>query len=596
MPFSYDAQVITVSYRQRHLLVWKRQFIVIQTFLTLILRLGWDKLTGNIPQNQQVRAIQLREKLTQLGPTFIKLGQILSCRPDLLPPFYIEELANLQDQLPPFANELAYQILEEELGCPYDQIYAELSPHPVAAASLGQVYQGKLKTGELVAVKVQRPNLIPRIALDIYILRYLATWVQKTVPVIHSDLVALIDELASRLFEEIDYRHEAANAEQFAQLHSHIKTIYVPGIYWQYTSHRVLTMEWISGIKLTQLDALRDLGLNPSDLIEVGFECSLYQLLEAGFFHADPHPGNLLVTPDGKLAYLDFGMMSIVEPTYRDRLLESIVHILTGDFEGLAQDYVKLGFLPPDTNLKWLVPELADVFGNALGSSVAEFGFKSIIQKLFPLVYKYPFELPTYYLLIFRCFATLEGLALNISPSFQPFTQGYSYLAKRLLTDPSWQIRTLLKEIVFKDGQIQWQIVEELLESTYDHKESNINLIVHQSLEFLYSQQGGELRNTLVAEVVTSLEELSKSFVKTTAEWLANPIATFPTVKVESKSLENLQRVGQLIQQSPSFEQIYVGEIFQLILKPETQKFSQEVALKWMQRIYNLIGNEKWNL
>lgn len=591
MPSSYNAEGITVSYRQRPLLVWKRQFIVVQTFLSLIVRLGWDKLTSRIVQNQLLRASQLREKLTKLGPTFIKLGQILSCRPDLVPPVYIEELANLQDQLPPFANELAYQILEDEFGCSYDQIYAELSPHPVAAASLGQVYRGKLKTGELVAVKVQRPNLIPCVALDIYILRHLAAWVQKTFKVIHSDLVALIDELASRLFEEIDYCQEAANAERFAQLYSHIKTIYVPRIYWQYTSHRVLTMEWISGIKLTQIEALRDRGLNPSYLIEVGFECSLRQLLEAGFFHADPHPGNLLVTPDGKLAYLDFGMMSFVEPFYRDRLLESILHILTGDFEALAQDYVKLGFLPAETNLKLLVPELADVFGKVLGASVAEFGFKSIIQKLSPLIYKYPFQLPTYYLLILRCFATLEGLALNLDPNFQPFTQGYSYLAQRLLTDSSLQLRTLLQEVLFQNGQIQWHILEDLLKNTYNNKEVNINLIFHQSLEFLYSQQGGDLRDTLVDEIVTSLEAISKSFVKTAAEWIAKPINTLPTVTIESKSLGNLQRVVSIIQQSPSFERISVSEILGLLLKPETQSLGQEIATEWARRMYHLIGN-----
>jgi predicted unusual protein kinase regulating ubiquinone biosynthesis (AarF/ABC1/UbiB family) len=300
--------------------------------------------------------------LTGLGPAYIKVGQALSTRPDLVPPVFLEELALLQDQLPPFPNEIAYQFIEEELGARPQEIYAELTPQPVAAASLGQVYKGKLKTGEIVAVKVQRPGLAKRIALDVYILRSLARWAQNNIKQIRSDLVAIMDEFGSRIFEELDYSLEGRNAERFAELYGHLQDVYIPRIYWEYTGRRVLTMEWINGTKLTNMEAIKAQGIDARHLIEVGVQCSLRQLLEHGFFHADPHPGNLLATPEGKLAYIDFGMMSEVKPYQRYGLIEAVVHLVNRDFAGLANDYVKLEFLTPDTDLTPIIPRPSECF------------------------------------------------------------------------------------------------------------------------------------------------------------------------------------------------------------------------------------------
>jgi predicted unusual protein kinase regulating ubiquinone biosynthesis (AarF/ABC1/UbiB family) len=216
---------------------------------------------------------------------------------------------------------------------------------------LGQVYKGKLHSGEDVAIKVQRPGLAQRIALDLYIIRGLARFATNRIKQIRSDLVAIMDEFGERIFEEMDYTHEGQNAQRFAELYGHIADIYVPHIYPQYTARRVLTMEWIEGTKLTNIDALERKGIDATHLIDVGVQCSLRQLLEHGFFHADPHPGNLLAMADGRLAYLDFGMMSEVKPYQRYGLIEAVVHMVNRDFEGLANDYVKLEFLTPDTDL-----------------------------------------------------------------------------------------------------------------------------------------------------------------------------------------------------------------------------------------------------
>ncbi len=194
----------------------------------------------------------------------------------------------------------------------------------------------------------------------------------------------------------MDYTHEGENAVRFAKLYGHLPEILIPGIYPQYTGRRVLTMEWIEGIKLTELDELKRRGIDPTHVIEVGVQCSLRQLLEHGFFHADPHPGNLLVTPDGKLAYLDFGMMCQVEPYQRYGLIEAIVHMVNRDFEALAQDYVNLEFLTLETDLSPIIPALAGVFNNALGASVAEMNLKSITDEFSALMYEYPFRVPAY--------------------------------------------------------------------------------------------------------------------------------------------------------------------------------------------------------
>ena len=580
----YDPGVIERHYKQHPRQIWKRSLAIARTFSHFGLSLGWDWLSRRLLQNQPRRACQLRQTLAQLGPTFIKLGQMLSCRPDLIPPAYLTELANLQDRLSPFPTATAHQLIEQELGRSYDQVYAELSVEPVAAASLGQVYKGKLKIGETVAVKVQRPGLMADVISDLFLLRHLAAWIQNHISIVYSDLVAIVDELATRLFEEMDYICEGRNAQRFARLYGDIPGIYVPRIYWQYTRRRVLTMEWIDGTKLTQVETSRDQGWDGASLVELGFRCSLRQLLEAGFFHADPHPGNLLATTDGKLAYLDFGMMSQVDPYYRDRILESIIHILTGDFEALAQDYVNLEFLPPETDTVALTPALATVFDNAANTNVSEFGFKSIIEQLTPLIYKYPFRLPTYYLLIFRSFAALEGLALNINPQFQPFAHSYPYIAQRLLTDPSPSLRTCLQHLVFKDGAIRWQLLENLVHQACTTEDWDRSNLLRQGLDFLYSEQGQDLRTLLVAEIATQLADFPERTFKQISQVLGWTTATTPRTP-ERSTLSQLRMLWNTAIAASGSRVDAASQLVGLILRAETQALGHQVANEWGKRL-----------
>lgn len=594
----YHPDVINVYYRKKPFQVLRRLFEIGVPLFFFFFRLWIDKISRKVVQNELKRAIQLREMLTNLGPTYIKVGQALSTRPDLVPPLYLQELTTLQDQLPSFPNEVAYRFIEEELGARPEEVYAELSPQPIAAASLGQVYKGRLKTGEKVAVKVQRPDLTRRITLDIYIMRSLASWAQKNIKQIRSDLVAITDELASRIFEEMNYVQEGKNAEKFAEYYGHLPEIYVPKIYWEYTGRRVLTMEWIEGIKLTNIQAIQANNIDATHLVEVGVQCSLRQLLENGFFHADPHPGNLLATLDGKLAYLDFGMMSEIKPYQRYGLIEAVVHLVNRDFESLAYDYVQLEFLTPDTDLRPIIPALTKVFGNALGASVAELNFKSITDQMSAMMYEFPFRVPAYYALIIRSMVTLEGIAIGIDPNFKVLSKAYPYVAKRLLTDPSPQLRSSLKDLLFREDRFRWNRLENLLRNAKDSPDYDIDNAIEQATEFLFSDRGAFIRERLVNELVNAIDVFGRrtwfNFSTTVREQVGLAVQETPAeLRDTAQSAEHLKNIWKILQDTPGFEPMrLVTVLTNLLGKPETQKMGQKIAEGLAQKaIARLIRN-----
>nr|CAB3465623.1 unnamed protein product [Digitaria exilis] len=380
------------------------------------------------------RAVELRTILTRLGPTFVKIGQGLSTRPDLCKVEYLEELSELQDSLPTFPDEEAFACIERELGFPLDSMYSAISPSPIAAASLGQVYKARLKySGKLVAVKVQRPGIEDAIGLDFYLLRGLGFLINKYVDIVTSDVVALMDEFARRVFQELNYVQEGQNARRFKKLYADKQDVLVPDIFWDYTSGKVLTMEWIEGVKLNQQAAIESQGLKVLDLVNIGIQCSLRQLLEYGYFHADPHPGNILATPEGKLAFLDFGMMSETPEDARVAIIGHVVHLVNRDYEAMARDYYALDFLEPDVDVSPIVPALKNFFDDALNATVSELNFKTIVDGLGAVLYQYPFNVPAYYALILRSLTVLEGLALYADPDFKVLAASWNRLENLLV-------------------------------------------------------------------------------------------------------------------------------------------------------------------
>ena len=495
----YNPEAIAQYYRYRPWLPLWRAFTIIWLFAWFILSLKWDEWQNHVEQNKLKRAAQLRQLLTRLGPTFIKVGQALSTRPDLIRKDFLDELVKLQDQLPPFDNAIAFQLIETELDRPIEAIFSELSPEPVAAASLGQVYRGRLHSGEEVAVKVQRPNLRPVLTLDLYLMRWAAGWLAPWLPLnLGHDLTLIVDEFGTKLFEEIDYLNEGRNAEKFATNFRNAPRIKVPVIYWRYTSTRVLTLEWINGFKLTDTQRILQAGLDTNTLIQLGVQAGLQQLLEHGFFHADPHPGNLFAMLDGRMAYIDFGMMDQLDEYTKETLVDAIVHLVNKDYTDLAEDFVKLGFLTPETDIAPIVPALESVLGNAIGQSVGNFNFKSITDSFSELMYEYPFRVPAKFALIIRSLVTQEGIALSLNPNFKIVEVAYPYVARRMLRGETPELRRRLLNVLFKDGKFQWERLENLIAIARADDSFDLLPTAQLGLQYLLSDEGKFLRQQLV--------------------------------------------------------------------------------------------------
>ncbi len=499
----YDYLAIAKYYGKRPWLVLTRGLRILILFSIFALQLQIDQWKGKNETNQQNRAQRLREILTNLGPTFIKVGQALSTRPDLIRKDFLQELIKLQDQLPPFDNDLAFAIIENQLQISVDDAYREISPHPIAAASLGQVYRAVLHTGEEVAVKVQRPNLRPVITLDLYLMRLGAKWVAPFLPLnLGHDLTLIVDEFGIKLFEEIDYLNEGKNAEKFAANFFNDPDVKVPSIYWQFSNHKVLTLEWINGIKLNDLSQIKAVGLDPDEVIRIGVTSGLRQLLEHGFFHADPHPGNLFAMLDGRMAYIDFGMMDQLTEDMKQTIASSVVQLINQDYPALAKDFVNLGFLTPETDISPIIPALEKVLGNAVGQSVGNFNFKTITDDFSELMFEYPFRVPAKFALIIRSLVTQEGLALSINPNFKIVEVSFPYISRRLLTEESPEMRSRLIEVLFKDGKFQWQRLENMIAIARGDQNFDLLPTASLGLKFILSDEGDYLRRQLILALI----------------------------------------------------------------------------------------------
>jgi predicted unusual protein kinase regulating ubiquinone biosynthesis (AarF/ABC1/UbiB family) len=475
--------------------------------LALVLLVQGNSRDGGV---QQRLAKRIFTTLTGLGPCFIKVGQALSTRPDLVRRDWLEQLTRLQDDLPAFPHAVALATIEAELGAPADQLFEEFPDYPVAAASLGQVYRAQLSDGHWVAVKVQRPNLAFILRRDLAIIRLLAVSFGRLLPLnLGFGLGEIIDEFGRSLFEEIDYRREADNAERFAALFASHPEVTIPRVERHLSSQRVLTTSWIHGTKLQQRHELEARGLDPAALIRTGVIAGLQQLLEFGYFHADPHPGNLFALPGktgpmGHLAYVDFGMMDSISDSDRLTLTGAVVHLINRDFRALAQDFVSLGFLNPRTDIEPIIPALEEVLGGAVGENVGNFNFKAITDRFSELMYAYPFRVPARFALIIRAVVSQEGLALRLDPSFKIVAVAYPYVARRLLAGDTAEMRSKLLEVLFDDrGRLRIERLENLL-AVVEGEGPSVSLlpVAGAGLKLLLGPEGSELRQRLLLTLV----------------------------------------------------------------------------------------------
>ena len=461
---------------------------------------------------QQRLARRILNTLTGLGPCFIKVGQALSTRPDLVRRDWLEELTRLQDDLPAFPHALALERIEQELGAPAHELFDAFPDGPIAAASLGQVYKARLEGNAWVAVKVQRPNLTFILRRDLVLIRLLGVITAPLLPLnLGFGLGDIIDEFGRSLFEEIDYVQEADNAERFASLFADNDAVYVPRVERMLSSTRVLTTTWIDGAKMRDSDELQALQLDPAALIRTGVICGLQQLLEFGYFHADPHPGNLFALQGrsgdlGHVGYVDFGMMDSISDSDRLTLTGAVVHLINRDFAGLAEDFQSLGFLSPSADLTPIVPALEEVLGGSLGDSVGSFNFKAITDRFSELMFDYPFRVPARFALIIRAVVSQEGLALRLDPNFRIIAVAYPYVARRLLAGDTREMRDKLLEVIFDaDGRLSLDRLESLLavvgqDAPAPGKE--LLPVAGAGLRLLLSRDGADLRKRLLLTLI----------------------------------------------------------------------------------------------
>ena len=365
------------------------------------------------------RSERLRMALEELGPTFVKMGQILSSRPDLIPVEFIEELSKLQDSVPPFPFSQVREIIEAELTSPIDEIFQKFEETPLAAASIGQVHRAQLKNGDDVIVKVQRPGIRAIIEVDLEILLHLATLIERHIEEweIHRP-TRIVEEFASSLAKEIDYTIEASNAERFARQFTGNSSVYVPRIFMETTTKQVLTMEFIDGIKASEIDKLDNAGLDRSIIASRGADLILEQVFKHGFFHADPHPGNVFIMPDNVICYLDFGMMGRVDRYAREHFADIVYGYVRRDESKIADAILKVVEWDKEPDRRVLERDISDFVESYLYKSLKDLHIADILQKLLELITTHGLRLPPDIFLMIKAMAQVEGLGLVLDPDF----------------------------------------------------------------------------------------------------------------------------------------------------------------------------------
>ncbi|WP_369076435.1 ABC1 kinase family protein [Coleofasciculus sp. LEGE 07081] len=406
-----------------------RRFVDIWAFvLTLLSGLWLDSKPWSYPggmtdakraARRKVQAIWIRDKFLDLGPTFIKVGQLFSTRADLFPSEYVEELSKLQDRVPAFSYEQVEVIIKQDLGKSVAELFRSFEPIPLAAASLGQVHKAQLHSDEDVVVKVQRPGLRKLFTIDLQILKGIARYFQN-----HPDWgrgrdwIGIYEECCRILWEEIEYLSEGRNADTFRRNFREYDWVKVPRVYWRYTSQRVLTLEYMPGIKISHYEALEAAGLDRKLLAQLGAKAYLQQLLNDGFFHADPHPGNIAVSPEGSLIFYDFGMMGRIKTNVREQLMETLFGIAQKNADRVVTSLVALGALSPVDDMGPVRRSIQYMLEHFMDKPFEEQSVSAISEDLYEIAYDQPFRFPATFTFVMRAFSTLEGVGKGLDPEF----------------------------------------------------------------------------------------------------------------------------------------------------------------------------------
>ncbi|GMH32658.1 hypothetical protein BSKO_00492 [Bryopsis sp. KO-2023] len=557
----YDPCLLAKYWEQRPAQVLARQASIGSQLMIFLGSLFVDCRLGNWEKHMGKRSKEFREIVESMGPAFIKVFQALSTRGDMFPEPWLNELKLLHDQVTPFKTSEALEEIERGLGTEWYNLFQWLSEEPLASASLGQVYHGLLRKdfgGGEVAVKVQRPEILESIALDCFLLRK-AAYVMTVVPNMRGDWENLFDGWAERFFEELDYTREARHAMIFKSHMEDLPNIVVPYVYTEFSSRKILTTEWIHGEKLSETSVV-----DPRAVCRSLLNSYLVQLLEVGFLHADPHPGNLICTNDGKICFIDFGLVTEVTDDQKFALLEFITHLWLEDWSSVAGDLQKLEFLPSNTAAaEFESEELKMILRKIFGDMVHGGGLNisGIVSELNTVARKHSLVVPPYFTLILRTFCIIEGIAMQISGEFAIIQECLPYLASRLLKDDNPRTHALLRTLLYTDGRLDVERVQKLCfasgaftlatSSRYvdDGTGTNTDCVsikgenppkggvldetLKEAVKVVFSTRGSYAQQILVDELVTAVEGMSPNALGEATRMIFASIAAAVSVDVQ---------------------------------------------------------------
>ncbi|HWQ40694.1 MAG TPA: 2-polyprenylphenol 6-hydroxylase [Desulfosporosinus sp.] len=360
---------------------------------------------------------RIRQVIEELGPTYVKIGQIASTRADVIPEDILHELEKLQDDVPPFSFPQVRQIIEEELGSPLEEVFSSFDEAAIAAASIGQVHRAQLRTGELVAVKVQRPRIKAMIETDLEILLDLATLAEHRMERMERlQLRDVVEEFAKSLRNELDYTIEGRNAEKIAKQFKNDPKIYIPSIYWEYTTRTVLTMEYVEGLKLNQFETLERKGYDRKAIAEQLVQALFHQMLIEGFFHADPHPGNIFLLNDGVISFIDFGMVGRLTLDMKNNFASLVIAMMRQNTESMMKAILRIGIIPDDVNLPLLNNDVDELREKYMDVPMSRISLGEAISDLFVVAFKHQIRIPSDFTMVAKSLLILEGIVEKLDP------------------------------------------------------------------------------------------------------------------------------------------------------------------------------------
>jgi ubiquinone biosynthesis protein len=378
----------------------------------------------NVPEHRETRARRFRRALEDLGATFVKFGQVLSTRPDLIPAPVIAELSVLQEHVRPFPSDQVLQAIEDELGRPASELFAEFDPVPLAAGSLGQVHKARSHDGRSLAVKIRRPNVVRDVERDLSLMAELALLVERHIPEADVfDPVGLVNQFARTIRRELNFAREGRTIEEFARLFRNDATLTVPEVYWDLSTEAVLTMDFVTGCRIDDREALAALRVDPAALASRGARIFMKMAFEIGLFHGDPHPGNIRVLPDGSIGLLDYGMIGVLEDDKRELLVDLFLAITHRNLNRAVELIQIIGqpFRPIDTPL--LRADVRDFIENYYGVPLERLKVGRMLSDFVAVLLNHGIRCPADLMLLVRCLVTLEGVGRDLDPSFNLATE-----------------------------------------------------------------------------------------------------------------------------------------------------------------------------